>query len=206
MIWGSVPEWVGAVGTAAAFLWAVFLYRQSIRDKEIAQARLLSIVKPPVPIQILPDRVTGEAPKIFLAGNPQLRAKSGGTGVELVTTEESVLVDLHLVSTSDETFFIESVDILRRDGTVVPVPNSWPDIAPHAEFKVGVHFPTDYLGATESFRIRFQDASGRTWERINRQPVRKFRPKGRLRVTLSVCAKKFSFRVSAVRDQIAEQH
>ncbi len=33
-IWGTVPDWIAA-GTAAAFLWAVFLYRQNLRDREI---------------------------------------------------------------------------------------------------------------------------------------------------------------------------
>lgn len=41
---GTVPDWVGTLGTLAAFSWAVFLYYRSLKDKEMEQARLISVI------------------------------------------------------------------------------------------------------------------------------------------------------------------
>jgi hypothetical protein len=40
----QIREWIGTLGTLAALGWAVFLYWKSLRDKEMDQARLLSVV------------------------------------------------------------------------------------------------------------------------------------------------------------------
>lgn len=169
--WGTVPDWIAAVGTAAAFLWAVFLYRQNLRDREIAQARLLSIVSPPVPLEMTAGTfLPAEGKSIALAGDPQ-RSTHRGTGkTSLVLKEAAMAVDFHLTSTSDESFFIESIDIVREDGSVLSVPNYWPDLPPRTDYKVTVLFPEDETAAGK-YRIRFRDASGRRWERFNSLPV-----------------------------------
>lgn len=81
-------------------------------------------------------------------------------------------VDFHLTSTSDESFFIESIDIVREEGSVLSVPNYWPDLPPRADYKVTVLFVEDETAAGQ-YRIRFRDASGRRRERYNSRPVHK---------------------------------
>ncbi|WP_172171319.1 hypothetical protein [Brevibacterium sp. CT2-23B] len=172
-IWGTVPDWIAAVGTAAAFLWAVFLYSQNLRDREIAQARLLSIVSPPAPLQMIAGTILPSELKIIaLAGDLQTSTHRGTGRVSLVLKEAAVAVDFHLTSTSDESFFIESIDIVRKDGSVLSVPNYWPDLPPRTDYKVTVLFPEDETAAGK-YRIRFRDASGRRWERYNSRPVYK---------------------------------
>lgn len=39
--WGTVPDWVAGVGTVGALLWAVKVYRSSVRQQRFLQSRLV---------------------------------------------------------------------------------------------------------------------------------------------------------------------
>lgn len=199
--WGNVAEWVGSIGTAGAFIWAVFLYRQNLRDKEISQARLLSIVRPPGRVRHNAGLEIKEKSAVVLSPT-ELRTRKTATGkfeYFSVTTTQSIRTTFHLVSKSDETFFIESVDILQKDGSTVPVPNAWPDVAPQSEYKVAIYYSPDSLGEVENYRVRFRDASDRRWERTNRRPVMKrSQPKQNL---FKSVARKFKKSLSEKGDQ-----
>lgn len=175
--WGDIATWVGSIVAAVAVLWAVIVYIVGFFDRRKAQARLLSIARPPVQIQVRPGTVTNTTPDVFLAGKPIGRPRRDGEGVDIITTEKSTVVHFHLISTSDEPFTVTAIDIIRKDGTALSFPNYWPDVAPRAEFKLAVYYPPEVLGATESYRVRFRDANGRQWERVNGEPVRKYKPK-----------------------------
>lgn len=176
MEWGSVSDWVAAVGTCSAFFLALLIYRRGLRDAEMSQARLLSIVKPPVPVVLNPGHSLSTQPggtKVFLAGNPQRVTIDKDGKSNYVTTEEVTMVTLWLSSASDETFFLESVEIVDAEGVITSVPNYWPDIGPNSELKCEIYFPAKTPSLSGSFRVAFQDASGRRWQRRNREPVKR---------------------------------
>lgn len=164
--WGDVPTWIGAVGTLGAVFWAVFLYANSIRDRKRAQARLLAPVGGAVPVQVLPgDRVEYEG-----------TAEGGLIGIgpdrKLVVLSEAYVATVRLVSTSDETFSDIRADLLLQDGREVEFALSFSEIAPYEEKKVTNYYRPGTISGGMKVRIRFQDANGRLWERVNGEPVR----------------------------------
>lgn len=164
--WGDVPTWVGAVGTVAALLWAVFLYRRSVLDKESAQARLLSPVGGAAPVQVLP----GMDVEPECASTQDLIGLLPGGRLGVIS--EAYMATVHIVSTSDETFAELSVALVLEDGSVVDFPLSSGEVAPHEARKFTYYFPPGIIYGNMRVRLRFVDANGRRWERTNGQPVR----------------------------------
>lgn len=175
-LWGDMATWVGSIGTVGALIWAVFIYSGSVKDKKIAQARLLSVVGPPVQVQVMPGDMCKQNPSIFIGVNAQPKPPSYGSGGGMILLEEAVSVFFRLTSTSDETFTITSVEIMREDGSALQIEFGWSDIEPHGKLEISYYFPPETLGATKCYRVRFRDAAGRHWERVNGEPVRKYKP------------------------------
>ena len=109
---------------------------------------------------------------IALAGDSQ-RSTHRGTGkTSQALKAAATAVNLHLTSTSDESLFIELIDIVRQDGSVLSVPNYWPDLPPRSDYQVTVLFAEEET-AIGKYRVRFRDANGRWWEHYDRRPVHK---------------------------------
>lgn len=171
--WGDVPTWIGATGTVGAVFWAVFLYANSIRDRKRAQARLFAPVGGAVPVQVLPgERVDSE-------GTSEGGLIGVGPDRKLIIISEAYAATVRLVSTSDETFSDVSADLLLQDGREVKFALSFSEIAPHEEKKVTNHYRPGTIAGGMKVRIRFQDANGRLWERVNGEPVRELRQRRR---------------------------
>lgn len=171
--WGDVPTWIGAIGTVVAVFWAVFLYANSIRDQRRSQARLFAPVGGAVPVQLLPgDIVEGE-------GTSEAGLVGVGSDRKLRITSEAYAATVRLVSTSDETFASVRADLLLQDGGTVEFHLSFNEIAPHEEKKVTNHYRPGVISGAMKVRIRFQDANGRCWERVNGEPVREVRQRRR---------------------------
>lgn len=151
--------------------WAAFLYKGSIDDKRVAQARLLSVVGGAVPVQALPgERMKSES----VATDVRVSLVTGGSEATVfpALAEEAYWARIYLVSTSEEAFSDVSVALLLDDGTVVNFPLGQTEMAPRAEWERYAYFHPGRIKGSMRVRVRFRDAAGRSWERTNGEPVR----------------------------------
>lgn len=162
--WGDVPTWVGAVGTLGAVFWAVFLYRRSLRDSEREQARLLAPVGGVAPIQVLPGTLIEGA----ASGPSDLVGIIDGKAAVIA---EANMATVRLVSTSNEAFSDVSAALLMEDGREEDFMLGFDEIAPHEGKIVTNYYRPGVIAGNMRVRLRFQDANGRRWERINGEPV-----------------------------------
>lgn len=170
---GTVPEWIGAIGTVAAVGWAVFLYRRSLEDQEIAQARLLSIVNGAVPVSVSPMTLP-EVPSTVRPGVDTGLFQQNGV-IKSFIVSEALQVGVHLVSTSNETFNVKDVALIQDDGKVHDFKLTTDAIEPGVNLKSWNYYPPQTVSGGLRVRVRFQDASGRYWVRYNDEPVRKLK-------------------------------
>lgn len=89
--------------------------------------------------------------------------------------EESYFARVRLVSTSDETFSDIRVWLLPPDGTTVPFPLGFSEMAPHSDESYTHYYPPGVIFGSMKVRVQFRDANGRWWERVNGEPVRELR-------------------------------
>lgn len=166
--WGDVPTWIGAVGTLAAVFWAVFLYRRNILDTESSQARLLTPVGGAVPVQALP----GELMKA--ESSAAFDCIDISSGIPLIAIE-AFYATIKLVSTSDESFSDLVIDLLQEDGKEIKFVIGFSEMAPQETKLFTNYYPPGVINGKLRVRLRFRDANGRCWERINGEPVRAVR-------------------------------
>jgi hypothetical protein len=161
--WGDVPTWAGAVGTIAAVLWAVYLYRGSLLDKKMSQARLLSPMGARTFIQMQPGEQLLGVPTLLEAGVKTNQGRS--------LEQFAWRTQVRLVSTSDEAFYGVSLAVIRHDGEVISIPIDTSELGPHesCSWMVYLHKPAE---DPMHVRVRFTDASGARWERTNREPLK----------------------------------
>lgn len=161
--WGDVPTWVGAVGTVAAVFWAVHLYRGSLKDKKMSQARLLSPMGARTFIQMQPGEELLIAPTLLEAGMRTNRGRS--------LEQSAWRTHVRLVSTSEEAFYRVSLAVIRNDGDVISIPIDTSELGPHESLSWMVYL---HKSAEEPMhvRVRFTDASGVRWERTNHEPLK----------------------------------
>lgn len=165
---GDVATWVGAIGTLGAVFWAVYLYRRSLRDSERAQARLLAPIGGVAPVQVLPGmEVEGEG-----SGPGDLLGISADR--RPIVIAEAYMATVRLVSTSDEAFSGTTAALLMEDGREADLALGFDEIAPHEEKKFTNYFPPGDIAGSMRVRLRFRDANGRRWERVNGEPLRPY--------------------------------
>lgn len=165
-IWGDVPTWLGAVGTLGAVFWAVFLYRRSVEDAQRSQARLLAPVGGVAPVQVLPGTVV----ESDSAGTQDLLGIS--SDLRPIVIAEAYMASVRIVSTSDEAFSEVSAALLMEGGRDVDFPLGFDEIGPHESKRFTYYYPPGVIAGSMRVRLRFMDANGRRWERINGQPLR----------------------------------
>lgn len=166
--WGDVPTWIGAVGTLSAVFWAVFLFRRKILDTERAQARLLAPVGGAVPVQVLPGELMKDE------STAAFGVIDISTGIPIIASE-AFYATIKLVSTSDEAFSDLVVDLIMEDGKETKFVIGFSEMAPHETKVYTNYYPPGVISGKLLVRLRFRDANGRYWERINGEPVRAIR-------------------------------
>jgi len=82
------------------------------------------------------------------------------------------MATVRLVSTSDEAFSNVCVDLLLEDGTEVAFTMGFSEVAPHEQKTFANYYRPGVISGGMRVRVRFRDANGRDWERINGEPVR----------------------------------
>lgn len=166
-------DWINlvtAVATAAAVVWAVFVYRRSIQDREEAQPRLLS---PVGPVRVRRYQALQGVPNVTINDGVEIIRDSVGT---LVVAQDADAVTVRLVSRSGETFSDVTYSVVSGDGTEVPVPREELVVLPNEDVMVHWLVPVGVLpeGAVD-VRVRFTDAAGLRWERTSRRPLRRLK-------------------------------
>lgn len=156
---GDVPTWLGAVGAVSAVGWAVFLYRGSLKDRRVAQARLLSVVGGAAPVQATAGSKVGPPP-VVLEGVGVHMVSTPGEGQSLVLSEEAFWARVHLVSTSGEAFSDLSATLLLDDAREVIFPLSVTELAPHATLEQRAYYKPGVLGGSMRVRVRFKTHRG----------------------------------------------
>jgi len=164
---GNAPDWVSAVGTVSAFLFAVFLYARNLKDASMAQARLLAPVGGVAPVQALPGELV-KSPSAGSVGMFSLISEG-----YLVVSREVCWATVRLVSTSEETFSGIRVWLIMPDGREVDFRLGFSEMAPHEEKIQTCYFWPGEISGNMKVKLQFQDADGRWWERVNGEPVRR---------------------------------
>lgn len=173
-------DWINlvtAVATAGAVLWAVFLYRRSVRDREETQARLLS---PFGPVQLDSLQAMDPAGAFPLAIDDGVRlTREGDYGGNLVA-DPTQRVDIRVLSNSTETFSDLTFWLVGRGDSEYQVPcgefvlEPGQDVRRTALFPLGV-LPEGNAEGQLDLRVRFTDAAGLRWERTSRRPLRRLK-------------------------------
>ena len=172
-LWGTVPQWLQFVATAAALWWAVYLYRQSLRDKKSAQAKLVYAVpngdamkmEAGYSYNIETDRINTEA-------YPPLRRQ----GAQFVSDEDALLCWITLKNDSAEVMNSLSVAVWASSGKVHGIPKRTSRgrsedleyLAPGESIELGIAMPyEDFDEETLELRtfVKFTDFNGRRWRR-----------------------------------------
>lgn len=182
---GTWPDWVGALGTSAAFLVAAFAYAGDVRRRRWAQARLVYVrleyltsheTSATVPIL---DR--GVRPRGTDVEGVELPTR-GGRGKLIVDAAAAVTAAIH--NGSDE---LIGPAIVRAVGRTLPgVPWDFEvsagSVDPHSEVLADLlcsnpHHP----GAPPNLELEvtFRDSAGRWWRRRGTEPVERARDRER---------------------------
>lgn len=184
--WGSVPAWVAAFGSAGAFGIALYLFWQSLNDRKLAQARLVSAwVVQLTYTRMLVEQKTHRVQTGYPVVTDMRRGKSGQLGMasSFLIRGKTHLVDFVIQNSSEEIITDVSFRIFRKQGSQffstsireLPAQHSYEDYAllPAID-KEG----NEILRHTRGLKVQliFTDASGRRWERVTGKPVQ-FRKK-----------------------------
>jgi len=172
--WGSVPDWVAAIGTVGALGLAAFGYVWSVMDGRKAQARKV---------------VIGEADiALYEAGQPFfLHQGASIVGIEVNEDEKTggwgksprpaIIATMTIANNSDEAVgpmvfeVVSGLDQALIDGAAERIVRIPPGSAHTVKFMLEHRWgPT---AAHIQGRIVFRDAAGRWWQRFENEPVRR---------------------------------
>jgi hypothetical protein len=78
---------------------------------------------------------------------------------------------VHIVSTSDEVFTGIAVYLIQANGKEIEFPLSYDEIGPQEEKESWVYYPPNTISGGMRIKLRYCDASGLWWERINGERV-----------------------------------
>lgn len=162
---------IGSLGTFAAFLWAVWVYRKSARDRASEQARRLvpvgDVTWRPVPTGSHMD--PGAEP---LPGVTFVTREGEGNYHWNELSVDADLVWFYLASTSDELFAPVHVWLVPQVGGE---PFALPDLTvnPHmGTVSKRYYIPSGQVQGPLTLRLQFRDAAGDWWQRETAEPVK----------------------------------
>jgi hypothetical protein len=181
---GSLADWVAAVGTMLALVWALFLYRRNIREREERAARQV------YPLDhgsgnVQPDEPAEFAPEVFDIfvhddvehGGYLIRSAAHGNPMRstIVPKQVTLVYTAAIVNGSDEPITTVNFEIATLGGATVKsftydrvqivLPGETKAVVlllPHFKDRAGSSVLM--LGLTVA--VRFTDSSGRRWRRV----------------------------------------
>lgn len=176
--YGSLPQWVGILGGLGAFCWTLYLYGRSLKDKELEQARLVSVfpLEPEVvgvgdPVDFSPDHANSGSDaefEYFDDGGPMLRYR---------TKEPLQIRRIEVHNRSEEVVSGVTAQIGARDGSMIMSSSATPTYLRPGEKTTFVYFRPrniqDWFSQDGKVRIRvwFTDNSGRRWRKTLGGPI-----------------------------------
>ena len=182
MDWGSAPDWVGGIGTVVALGWAVFLYRQSVREKVREGPRRVyalpvgEAVKRDAGQPIHADGSLAYLPGAVDESNDErgqisYRAAENGALHHVVVRNDSEDVITHVRLT---------MSTAKGEHLFKSRPSFWPHIEPDGERSATVFVTKGDLNGHVLYvdarpGVLFQDAVGRAWEHGLVHPLRQVR-------------------------------
>jgi hypothetical protein len=173
--WGSVPDWIGGVGTAAAFLLAAIGYIASLGTRKAEQARLVYAKLESGSGSAAGGEVgSGTYVTTLLNEQPGLIELDEKTA-SYVATRDFTTATVTVVNRSDEMLAsLDRVAVVGWDeGKPWSAENALRPLEPGDRreiklFSYGLHRTSQ----TSAALIEFTDASGVRWSRRGGQPVR----------------------------------
>lgn len=172
--WGTVPDWVAAVGTVLAFVVAAAAYAGSIWLSRKAQARQVSMSQLQVEVVNAGEPLGNEMPMAILgvpikfdrfqAHGPITQLRAAKLSLTVVNNSNEVMgpVSIEFARTGERAFLADAHTVIERiqphqeSSTIVVIPDRWHPIHPplHA-------------------RMVFRDSAGRWWQRFENERVRR---------------------------------
>lgn len=184
----TVRLWIGSLGSVVALGAAVAPYRHNSKDRSRAQAtHLYCGFTPTYEIGLPGDGLPNGSPQsdgvpTVLVGSPpaalvpdsavqELRGNSDQASQRFELIKHAELVTLNLYSTSDEPFFNITIWITDAHG-IDQAATRQDQLEPHVRVRHVAYFERGTLPASPlHVRLEFQDANGRSWQRIDTGPV-----------------------------------
>lgn len=173
LVGGDLGTWIGSIGTAAAFVLAAIAYLRSVRDKETAQARLMSAWVQGAPTQLkanhtysdrggptLVDLRTGKEHRVGL--------RAGG---QVLVPADMYSLEWKVENASDEMFSDICCSVVDPDGQLVQDIGKFMNLPPSHQLVGFVRIPVSNVQVpTAELQVEasFQDATGQSWTRTTR--------------------------------------
>lgn len=171
--WGTVPDWIAAIGTVLAFVVAAVAYAGSVWISREAQARQVSMTQLQVEVVEAGSPLGAEMPMVSI-GVPTDFAIHQPKGP--VTQVRAVRIKITVVNNSDEVMGPVSIEfaetaarsfLQNADGAI-------DRIQPHQESSIIVVIPDKWHPIHPPLYVRmvFRDSAGRWWQRFENERVR----------------------------------
>lgn len=172
--WGTVPDWIAAIGTVAAFLVAAAAYAGSVWLSREAQARQVSMSQLQVSVLEAGTPLGPEMPMAIL-GVPVTIARHQPTGP--IPHIRVAKIELTVVNNSDEVMGPVSIEFAETGARsfLKNVEGDIDRIQPHQESSVTVVIPDSWHPMHPPLHVRmvFRDSAGRWWQRFENERVRR---------------------------------
>lgn len=171
--WGTVPDWIAAIGTVAAFLVAAVAYAGSVWLSREAQARQVSMSQ--IHVSVIEAGTPLGKQEMAVLGVPVTIAQYQSTG--LIPQIRVAKIELTVVNNSDEVMGPISIEFAET-GSRSFLKNAEGEIdriQPHQESPVTVVIPDSWHPMYPPLHVRmvFRDSAGRWWQRFENERVRR---------------------------------
>lgn len=172
--WGSVPDWIAAIGTVAAFLVAAAAYAGSVWLSREAQARQVSMSELQISVIEAGTPLGSEMPMTIL-GVPVTVPRHQPEGP--IPHMRVAKMKLSVVNNSDEVMGPVSIEFAQTAARSF-LKNAEGDIdriQPHQKSSITVVIPDSWHPIHPPLRVRmvFRDSAGRWWQRFENEGVRR---------------------------------
>lgn len=166
--WGSVPDWVAAIGTVSAFVLAAIGYIWSVSISRKAQAR--KIVIDPATYEHHPAGRPFVLDPATMWPNILWDEEKHG---KVVPGKQVIIATVKITNLSDEAMGPLVIELVAGDTFIEAAAEHTARIGPseHMSFKFGLENTWHPSPASIQTRIVFRDAAGRWWQRFENEPI-----------------------------------